>query len=237
MRKIPHLLHGLTIDIGRVNFAMYIEEIDAHKLRDLKLEYKKIPYKERTSFSYNGHKSMEKIRDKLSMLGKRILIDVQNFTSYVGQPYDDEVRKNLLKYLKLKEEIFQGVNIILIEKQYHNPRARGGGKSNIDALTMGEFVYAYFFMKIQEGFFYNHPVLMYYPSKYKTEMWNAPLKMAKPQRKIWSGKTALSILDKRGDVVGLKELKTKGIKKDDMGDCLLMWLTFLCYYYLYKGKS
>ena len=162
-------------------------------------------------------------------------MDVQNFTTHTNQPYDNEVRKNLIKYMDSISDLLLSVDIILIEKQYYNPHSRG--KSNIDAMIMGEFVYAYFMIKIQQNFFFKIPVLMYYPSKYKTEMWDAPKKMTKPQRKMWSGKEALKILEVRNDNIGIKELCTKGFKKDDMGDCLLMWLTFLCHYYLVRGKN
>ena len=197
---------------------------------------KKIPYRDRQTFTKNDNSTVCAIRNQISLLGKRILIDVQDFTSHVNQSYDDEVRKNLYSYLNSLDDLFSTIDVIIIEKQYHNPNPRGGGgKSNMDALMMGEFVYAYFIMKIQNNFFFKPPVLMFYPAKYKTEMWNAPAKMTKSKRKTWSGNTGQKILQDRNDTIGLKELRTKGIKKDDMGDCILMWLTFLCHYYLVRG--
>ena len=229
--EFPKLIRGMTIDIGRVNFAVYVEEVSTVKLQSIKNDFKKMPGAQRKTFNYNS--SLGKIRKAISLTGKRIYMDVQDFTDHTHQPYDDNVRSNLIDYLDSISDLLQSIDIILIEKQYYNPRSKC--KSNIDAIIMAEFVYAYLTMKIHTGFFYSKPALMYYPSKYKTEMWNAPPKMTKPKRKTWSGKTALAILEERQDEEGIRDLKTKNIKKDDMGDCLLMWLTFLCHFYLLKG--
>lgn len=232
---LPRMIRGMAIDIGRVNFSLYIEEFPATKLDEIYNNFKKIPYKERKTFAYNNNKKLEKIREQVAMSGKRIMIDVKDLTSHINQPYDDEVRGNLLNYLDSLEDIFLSLDVILIEKQYHNPRLQK--KSNMDAIITAEFVYGYFFQKIHKKVYMNRPVLMYYPSKYKTELWDAPIKMTKYQRKVWSGNEAKNILNKREDYTGLKDIKTKGFKSDDMGDCLLMWLTFICNFLLLHRKQ
>ena len=234
MIKVPRKIRGMAIDIGRVNFSLYVEEVSLTDIDKVSEKFKKIPYKERSTFSHNNNTKIENIRKDVSLLGKRIFVDVKDFTSYTNQPYDDEVRKNLLNYLDSLENLFLSIDFILIEKQYHNPRANK--KSNMDAITNAEFVYAYFFQKIHKGIYIKPVFMMYYPSKYKTEMWGAPKKQTKYQRKKWASEACKEIFSHRKDEQGLKELNTKGTKADDMSDCVLMWQTFICSYLLKNKK-
>lgn len=216
--EIPRKLRCMSIDIGRVNFAVYVEEWLVGDLHDIKKRNRV------KSFVRNTHPDACSTRSLVETAGRCVFIDVQNFTSRKNQPYDDDVRRNILAYFQNHDALLDSVDVFLIEKQYYNPMRKG--KSNIDAMMTGEFVYCALFSRIREG-----QVLMYFPSRFKTELWGAE-KMTKPQRKAWSAREAVRILTRRGDDTHLSEIKNKGIKKDDMADCMLMCLTFILHHYL-----
>lgn len=188
--KLRKTIRICSIDIGRVNFAQYVEDVDVQMILLLEEEYSNLPKKLQRKVKGIMNNNIAKIIDELILSGTRVTTGVYDFTEESNQPYDNRVRMQLLNHLNAFEDVWNECDIIIIEQQFYsmpktNRRSKAQNASaagaNVGALQMGEAVYMYFYQK-----YGNLKHIVYFPSEYKTHILGAPNGLTKPQRKVWS---------------------------------------------------
>lgn len=107
--------------------------------------------------------------------------------------------------------LWDGCDVLLIEQQMQFRHA-----SNIKALKLSQHVLSYLLMHQREK------IIIEYPAYHKTQVWKAPLKLKKNERKKWAVMVVQEMLEKQSQGDLLKGLK----KKDDVSDCFLMCLSY-----------
>lgn len=185
-----------SFDVGRCNFAQYVEDFDMDFLIKLKGEYKSLPKCDQRRVKGPMNKGVEKILKKVSTKKcKRIQTGVYNFTKEKSQKLDNDVRLKLIKHLNEYKYLFEGCDIFIIEQQYFSTggrRAKAG--VNMDAIKLGESLYFWLLLNFPKK------DVMYFSSSYKTQIFGATLKMTKDQRKKWATEKVREIYEKRNDV-------------------------------------
>lgn len=184
-----------SFDIGKNNFAQYVEDCSLDKLIELEGKYAQLEksLKRRTKGPMND--SVNEILDKTFLSGKRVDLGVFNFQ--VGQAegskkLDNPTRLNFLKHMKRFTHLWKTCDIFLIEQQYVNTFVRGGG-INVDALKLGEGLHMWLLDR------FPHKSVVSFGSQYKTQILGAPEKLKKPQRKAWAVGKSKNIFQLRAD--------------------------------------
>ncbi len=215
-----------SFDIGKVNFAFYIEEIELGEFKNIKNIAKAKRYNENGTCT----EGFENIMQKVYKNGKRILLKNFNLTSNVDKKkyFDLEICYNLIDYLDLYSEYWDNVSYFIIEQQMSF-----GRKTNTMALKIGQHCASYFMFKY--GRFRK---VVEFPSYHKTQVLGAEKQLKdssskkttkkvmrkkwtleKYARKKWAIEKAKSILELREDHETLESL-TKSRKKDDISDVI-----------------
>lgn len=119
----------------------------------------------------------------------------------------------LYEVLRSFETVWNQCDAFVIEQQMQYRHA-----TNIKALKLSQHVLAYFLMH------YPQTTIVEYPAYHKTHVWNAPAKLKKHERKRWSVETVRGMLERKGASEVLEDLR----KKDDVCDCVLMALAYVC---------
>lgn len=218
-----------SFDIGKANFAQYVEEVDISQIDKLREQYINLPKKEQRRTKGPISSKMQKIINGLLKCGKRIHVSVHNLKATEEDVLDIQTRKNILNHLKLYDRLWKDVDLIVIEQQFFNIYGGRGQKqktrgANMDAIKIGELVSTFFLMN------YPEKEIVIFGSMFKTQMLGAPNKQTKAQRKKWSVEKATELFQMRGDEKMLTVLNTRGIKKDDMCDAVLQCKAYLLKY-------
>lgn len=155
-------------------------------------------------------------RGRVVHLEKRDLGDKKAF-------FADHAFKNLYKWCRDLHEHLQRADLVLIEQQM---------KCNNIALALMYHLQAFLLIT------YENKHVRLYPSKNKTRVLGAPLKVendkgkvvkvTKYQRKKWSTQCADDLLKRRGDLEWHKHIfVTNKSKKDDLSDVLMQNLSYM----------
>ena len=115
---------------------------------------------------------------------------------------------------------WENVNVVLIEQQmqFHN-------NNNIKAIKIAQHIYSHFLIK------YPDKIVIEYPAYHKTQVFGAPTKLKKPERKKWAIHFIENILNKYLHTSSFfNNLK----KKDDISDCILMCFAYIVQQYILK---
>jgi len=199
------IIRLVSIDIGKINFAQYIEDFDSDDIISLEKKYKNLPKKMQRRTRGPMNSEVWDILLGVVMSGLRVQTGVYNFTSdetdaYGERLWDNTARLNLIKHLKYFEYMWDTCDIFVIEQQYFNATSFGGKKkaksssgANVDAIKIAEATYMWFLDK------YPHKTIMYFGSQYKTQIFGAPFKLDKPGRKRWAIITAKEFYTLRED--------------------------------------
>lgn len=209
-----------SIDIGKKNFAFYIEECDKNKL----LNIKNIPKTRRYNVDGTCTEVYKNIIDSVSLNGKVILYKNCDITDGCKKDayFDCEILYNLTELLDSYIEYWDKCEAIVIEQQMSF-----GKKNNTMALKIGQHCWSYFGIRYSR-----FKKVIEFPSYNKTQILGAPkvekrtkkgkvsyVAMEKPARKKWSVERATTILADRDDFKTLSQL-TSQRKKDDLADVL-----------------
>lgn len=218
-----------SFDIGKKNFAFYIEECDQKQL----LALQNVPENKRYNPDGSPTKKMQQLLDEICANGRTILHKNLDLTA------------NCDKSMRLDPETFYNMNDVLdqyipywdkccafvIEQQM---QFAGKGKTNPMAQKLGQHCYSYF------TFLYGRTKqVVEFSAQHKTRILGAPkinggvykngntkwTNMSKPQRKKWAVKKASEILSARGEEKVLTGIKTVS-KKDDLADTLVQLQAF-----------
>lgn len=141
--------------------------------------------------------------------GKILVLQNENLSSNVKHTLFP-VFNNMNLVLDKHRSILETCDYIVIEKQMN---------TNIQALRIGQHCISYFMIN------YN-VTLVEFPSYYKTQSLNAPLKMNYNKRKKWAIDKAIEILVEREDYTNLT-LLTLSKKSDDLADVIIQTEAFL----------
>jgi len=211
-----------SFDIGKINFAFYIEEIQTSKLEKLK----SLPSIARYNKNGTPTDKMKEVLTQVYLSGKTILhknVDItQNCIK--GKLLDPETFHNMNDVLDKHSDEFDKCDIFIIEQQLSF-----GKKRNPMATKLGQHCYSYFTFK-----YGRFKQVIEFPAYHKTQILGAPkiekqgkksiryVAMEKPKRKKWSIEKALEILALRGEESIISSAK----KKDDLADTLTQLQAF-----------
>lgn len=229
--QTPETIWICSVDIGSVNFAFYIEEIDKKSL----MKIKNIPdRKSRYNEDGTPTKKMQKILDSVCKNGKTILHKNSDISKNCvkGKKLDPNTFHNMTDLLDSYGDYWDKCCWFVVEQQMNFGKA----KRNSNALILGHHCQSYFrfrygrFKKVSE-----------FPAFHKTQVlgcekikgkkckngnyrWKS---IGKPARKKWSVVKATEILKERGEEDTIQNIK----KKDDLADTLnqLQAFKYLCF--------
>lgn len=218
-----------SFDIGRCNFAWYIQDISIKDVSDLYYRYHSLPKELQRRVKGTMNVSIQGILDDLYKYGRRVIMGVTNLSDGDNK-WNIQSRLNLFSFLKDNKRILRTCNIFLIEQQYFNTYSGGGrktngGGANVDAIKIGENLLSWLLLNFKKE-------TVIFPSMFKTHTLGATDSLTKPQRKRWSDEKAREILSLREDTIGIKQLtdtKKAKQKTDDICDALLQ-----CQAYIFK---
>jgi hypothetical protein len=225
-----------SFDIGHVNFAFYVEEMDQNKLSKIK----NIKKEERYNEDGTPTVGMSKILNEIYKNGKTIVYKNSNISNNCvkGKQLDTETFYNMFDLLDKYSEYWDKCSYFIVEKQMDF----GKMKRNPKALKLGHYCQSYFVFR-----YGRFKEVIEFPAYHKTQVlgcqkikgkkykngkhkWTS---ISKPERKKWSIIKATEILDIRGEKNIIDSIKTKA-KKDDISDCICQLESFK---YLYISKE
>lgn len=225
-----------SFDIGKKNFAFYIEEINLKNLN----EVKNISKLKRYNLDGTCTSEFQKILDSVYMNGKKILLKNVDLTMGTNKKkyFDIELCHNLIGVLDEYSEYFDNVSYVIVEQQMSF-----GKKVNTMALKLGQHCESYFLFK-----YGRFKEVIEFPSYYKTQVLGAEkLKKTtktgkisykavdKTIRKKWAIDEASTILAEREDFDTLSEL-TSMKKSDDVSDVIVQLQAFKYLYFIDKQE-
>lgn len=199
-----------SFDIGKKNFAQYIEECDIDVLYKLRDKYRTLPKLQQRRVKGKMNEEIDSLLKDMYIGGRRLHTGVYDFRSNKeSNELDMSVRKNLIKHLKSHRDLWKECKIFIIEQQYFatfNQYGNRGGKSeaNIDAIKLAEATLTWFLSEYEEA------EVLYFSSVYKTQMLGAE-PMKEIERKRWAIGKAKEIYTLREDeeVIKLYNLSDK----------------------------
>jgi hypothetical protein len=187
-----------SFDIGKKNFAQYVEECDVKTLYSLRDRYRALPKIKQRRVKGKMNDDIEDILREVCLGGKRIHTGVYDFRENKDSDVlDMTVRKNLVKHLEKNIPLWDDCDGFIIEQQYFAKFNQKGGRgakteANIDAIKIAEGTLIWFL--------YNYPTkeVMYFSSTFKTQMLGAP-RLKETERKKWAIEKAKEIYTQRKD--------------------------------------
>lgn len=194
-----------SFDIGKINFAQYVEDFDSADILALEKKYKCLPTKLQRKTRGPMNDEVWNILLQLVLDSTRVQTGVYNFTTdevdaYGERLWDNAARLNLIKHLRSFTYLWDTCDVIVIEQQFFNAAVFGGKKkrnkasgANVDAIKIAEATYMWFLNQ------YPLQTILYFGSQYKTQILGAPLKLDKPQRKKWATEVAEQLYTMRED--------------------------------------
>ncbi len=194
-----------SFDIGKKNFAQYIEDANVNTLLRLEKKYNALPKSLQRRVKGPMNSKILEILDEVYISGKRIHTGVYDLRAdQTSNKLDNPTRLNILQHLERYRELWDTCDIFIIEQQYFktwNGRSKrsAGTEANIDAIKIGEGVLMWFLNE------YPFKTIEYFGSQNKTQILGAPWRMKKNQRKKWAEKKTREIYVSRGDY-GMTEL-------------------------------
>jgi hypothetical protein len=223
-----------SFDIGKKNFAFYIEEFDKSKLMNLPC----LPNIKRYNIDGTATPEFSKIINNVCMNGKSILFENSDLTEGCKKSsyLDPETYHNMTDLLDQYINYWDQCDAFVIEKQMSF-----GKRHNTMALKLGQHCWSYFSFK-----YGRFKEIIEFPAYHKTQILGAKkietimkkgnvkyTSIDKPARKKWSVEKAMSILKERNDFDTISSL-TSARKRDDLADVLCQLQAFKILVYIDK---
>ena len=216
-----------SFDIGKVNFAFYVEEVDTRELEKMTT----IPKNRRYKSDGTPTDDFERLISSIYLAGNTILYKNLNLTigTEKSKYLDPKIYCNMITELDKYRDIFDKCSIIVIEQQMSFKNAQNTMALKLAQHCHSYFVFRYPIIEVDNIIFDDSKEVVEFPAYYKTQVLGAPKKggksMSKPERKKWATEKAIDILMQRGDTETLEELTTSR-KKDDLADTLIQLQSF-----------
>lgn len=186
-----------SFDIGRRNFAQYVEDIDMNKLQELSNQYFELDKSLRRRTKGPMNSNVSKILKDCYRSGKRVSIGVYDLSDPNSNRYSLFARDKLIEHLERFRDVWETCDQFIIELQYfatYTGRGKkGGSEANVDAIKISEGTYMWF--KIN----YPDKIIEFFPSTNKTQILGAPYSLTKSQRKKWVEEKSRNIFELRDD--------------------------------------
>jgi hypothetical protein len=212
-----------SIDIGKKNFAIYIEEFNKNDL----LSIQNIPKNKRYEISGIPTKEFEVILNSIYKNGKIVLILNEDITINClnTKKLCNNIFYNLIDLLDKYILYFDNCDTILIEQQMQFGKKR----NNSQMTKLSHFCYSYFIINDK----YKNKNIIEFPAYYKTQVLGAEkiqtIKnnkiiykfMDKPTRKKWSIQKTIDILNLRDNSNSSLNWLLSNKKKDDLSDVII----------------
>jgi hypothetical protein len=184
-----------SFDIGIKNFAFAILDVNT----DLIKSFPFIP-------------SMASIPETFDVVHVENIDLTENVFSYKTNDMNG-IFRNLIEVLDSFQMLWSSCDVFLVEQQMQYRHA-----SNIKALKLSQHVLSYFFIH------HTSKSIIEYPAYYKTQVWNAPSKLRKHERKKWAIENVKKLFENK--TIPYEEVFQDIKKKDDVSDCVLMCLAY-----------
>nr|QBK85512.1 MAG: holliday junction resolvase [Marseillevirus LCMAC101] len=187
-----------SFDIGKKNFAQYVEECDVETLYALRDRYRALPKIKQRRVKGKMNDDIREILSEVCLGGTRVHLGVYDFReNKESDVLDMAVRKNLIDHLEKNIPLWNECDGFIIEQQYFakfNQRGGRGAKTeaNIDAIKIAEGTLVWFLSN------YPNKEVMYFSSTFKTQMLGAP-RLKETERKKWAIEKAKEIHTQRND--------------------------------------
>ena len=221
-----------SFDIGKVNFAFYIEEINPNNLKNICT----IPKHKRYNSDGTPTNDFENIIDQVCSEGQVILFSNNNITKNCDKKayFDPEILHNLTELLDEYSSFWDNCTIFVIERQMSF-----GRKFNTMALKIAQHCCSYFLLKYGRS-----KTIVDFPAYHKTQLLGAEKILKKPKkgklsyktidktaRKKWCIEKASDILTQRNDIESLSEIMNQK-KCDDICDCICQLQAYKILYFI-----
>jgi len=235
MKHNPDNVWLASFDIGKKNFAFYIEEFNKKEL----LKLPNIPKKERYYEDGSTKPEFGKVVKDVCLNGKKIVFINTDITEgcnknvYLEPGYFHNMTDLLDSYI----EFWDICDAFIIEKQMSF-----GKRHNTMALKLGQHCWSYFSFK-----YGRFKEIVEFPAYHKTQILGSKKikkiskngkitykAIGKSERKKWSVEKAISILTERKDFDTISNL-TSNKKRDDLADVLCQLQAFKILVYVDKS--
>ena len=198
MEPSKETIYLASFDIGKKNFAQYVEECNVGRLYDLRDRYRALPKVKQRRVKGKMNDDIADILKEVCLGGTRIQTGVYDLRDdKESNELDMNVRKNLIKHLEKYRFLWDKCDGFIIEQQFFAKFNQGGGRgakteANIDAIKIAEGTLIWFLSN------YPDKEVMYFSSTFKTQMLGAP-QMKETGRKKWAIEKAKEIYNERKD--------------------------------------
>ncbi len=259
--KKPHETWIASFDIGKKNFAFYIEATDSTMLSDLRCHIRDVLPEHRYASDGSPSSQMQSVIDGVAKCGRTIAhvnvditVDAKTRDHRDALPkrgrrpaaaptttppktyLDPEIYINMVEHLDKFKNLLDLCDFVVIEAQM---------KSNTMALKLGQHCYSYFCIKYGRA-----KTIVEFPAYYKTvtlgarkleagtykngrKKWKT---MDKPARKKWAVEMATNILSIRGEIDTISNIKSKS-KKDDLADTVCQLSAFKIHKFVFESTN
>ena len=230
-----NIIHIASFDIGKLNFAFYIEEIDLSKFENIK----NISSLKRYNINGTPTEEFRNILDNVYKNGKNILLRNYDLTEKdvdKDKYFDFNLCYNMVDVLDEYEEYWENVDIIIVERQMSFRK-----KINTMALKLGQHCESYFINKYGRDikvieFEAYHKTQILGAEKILTTSRKSYKNMSDYARKKWAIEEAFSVLSLRDDYETMSEIGNIK-KKDDLCDVIIQLQAFKYLYFVDKTIS
>lgn len=211
-----------SFDIGKLNFAFYIEEFDEIQLSTLE----NIDKTKRYNPDGTCTPEFSALLEKIYLNGKKILLCNYDLTENTNKEkyYDKDICYNMNEVLESYSEYWDQVSFVIVEQQM-----AFGKKVNTMALKLGQNCQSYFMFNYSK----EDITIVEFPAYHKTQILGAKKEekvtktgkktykvMGDKERKTWSVKEGYYLLALREDYETMSEINGMK-KKDDVNDVIL----------------
>jgi hypothetical protein len=194
-----------SFDIGKKNFAQYIEDANVENLLRLEKKYTGLPKSLQRRVKGAMNSKILEILDEIYLSGERVHTGVYDLRNdLTSDRLDIPTRLNIIQHLESFAGLWDTCDIFIIEQQFFktwNGRSKrsAGTEANVDAIKIAEGVLMWFLNE------YPFKTVEYFGSQNKTQILGAPWYMKKEQRKKWAKDKSREIYELRKDY-GMVEL-------------------------------
>ena len=222
-----------SFDIGKLNFAFYIEEFDEIELAKLE----NIEKNKRYNVDGTCTPEFSNLLDKIYRNGKKILLCNYDLTENTdkGKYFDKDICYNMNHVLETYSDYWEDVSFVIVEQQM-----AFGRKVNTMALKLGQNCQSYLMFHFPK----DELQIVEFPAYHKTQVLGANKEehvtktgkktykvLGDKERKKWSVKEGYYLLALREDFETMNEINAMK-KKDDVNDVILQlqaykYLTFV----------
>jgi hypothetical protein len=218
-----------SFDIGKKNFAHYVEDSHVDIIDALRQEYLSLKVKDRKL----GGDAMTSIVQRVCLEGVMVSTGVFDLRETEENVLDVATRRNIIAHLESLKDLWKTCSLIVVEQQYFNTftgfKARkpgAGGGANVDAIKIGEIVMTWFLMTFVREIDKGKMEVISYGSQFKTQTLGAPKKLDKAARKKWSTERAEELYRERKDLnmIALFDFRDRWARKRPKEEAIIATL-------------